>query len=244
MRGPIREAITLVTGSAASLLLALCGIVGIVVGVVVDPVAAALASAALLIAIVALLLFVLRQKSAFAGPYEILEETITWDLVAADGTLAYLEKRQKVRFNYLVVVQLERAMGEGGDLFDSFECDYGEEIKRLRRDGEEALLILMKPERIRDEEAVLYSKRGMTDLFTAPEEWISFGFQAASKKSELVIKFPLGKQVRNVRIKGPTGHGSRPVAADELAEEQGRSVLHLKARRYREHDSVMVSWSW
>jgi hypothetical protein len=244
MKGPVREVVDLITGSTASLLLALCGLAGIVIGVVVNPIAAALASAALLTAIVALLVFVLRQKSAFAGPYEILEETIIWDLVAPDGKLAYLEKRQKVRFNYLVVVQLERAMGDGGDLFHSFECDYGEEIKRLRRDGEEALLILMKPERIRDEEAVLYSKRGMTDLFTSPEEWISFGFQAASKKSEFVIKFPVGVQVRNVRIKGPTGHGSRPVSADELTEEQGRSVLRLKGRSYREHDSVKVSWSW
>lgn len=244
MKGSLREAVELITGSAASLLLAFCGLVGIVVGVVVNPIAAAFASAALLVAIVALLIFVLRQKSVFSGPYEILEETIVWDLVAADGKLAYLEKRQKVRFNYLVVVHLERAMGDGGDLFHSFECDYGEEIKRLRRDGEEALLILMKPERIRDEEITLWSKRGMTDLFTASEEWISFGFQAASKSSEFLIRFPVGAQIRNIRITGPTGHGSRPAASDELVEEQGRLVLRLGKRGYREHDSVKVSWSW
>lgn len=226
------------------MLLAFCGLAGVAIGIVVDPVAAAIASLALLIAIVALFVFVLRQKSVFVGPYEILEETIVWDLVAADGKLAYLEKRQKVRFNYLAVVQLERAIGDGGDLFHSFECDYGEEIKQFRRDGEEALLILMKPERIRDEKAVLWSKRGMTDMFTAPEEWISFGFQAASKSSKLEIRFPRDAQVRNVRIKGPAGPGSRPAEKDELVEEQGRWVLRLKARSYREHDSIQVNWSW
>jgi hypothetical protein len=247
LTGALKEVVAVVTGSAASLLIAVVSLAAVVAGLILDPVAAAFVTAALLICVAALFVFVLRQRAAFSGPYEILEETIIWDLAARDGSLAYLEKRQEVRFNYLAVAQLERAMGSGDDcdLFHSFECDYGDEIERLQRSkGEEALLILMKPERIRNEVAVLWSKRGMTNLFTQSEEWISFGFQAASKCSEFQVRFPPHVAVRDVRIEGPSGHGSRPAEGGELVTEQNRTVLRLAKRDYEERDEVNVTWAW
>jgi hypothetical protein len=246
LSGALKEALGVITGSIASVLVSIISLVAVVVGLVVDPVAAAFATAGLLISVSALLAFVLRQKAAFSGPYEIVEETITWDLEAADGSLAYLEKRQKVRFNYFAFAHLERAVGSGGgDLFHTFECSYGEGIKRVSRSNdEEALLILMKPERARNEEVVLWSRRGMTDVFMAREEWISFGFQAASKCSEFQIKFPARVAVRDVRIEGPSGHGSRPAEPSELVEEQNRTVLRLAERSYDERDQVNVTWTW
>jgi hypothetical protein len=245
--GALGEVRAIVTGSAASLLISFVSLAAVVVGVVVDPVAAAFVTAALLMCVAALFVFVLRQRAVFGGPYEILDETIIWDLIAPDGSLAYLEKRQEVRFNYLAFAQLERAMGSGDDcdLFHTFECDYGDEIERLQRSkGEEALLILMKPERIRNEEAVLWSRRGMTNLFMGAEEWISFGFQAASKCSEFQVRFPPRVAVRDVRIEGPSGAGSRPAEAGELVKEQNRTVLRLAKRSYEERDEVNVTWAW
>jgi hypothetical protein len=209
----------------------------------IDPVAAAVASAAMLVALVAVFIFALRQRSLYAGPYRIIEETIIWRLADANGRQAFLSKRQHVRFNHLAIAHIELASGDG-ERFASFICNYGTEIKRFPRDGEEGLLIALKPERTRDEEVEMTSQREIHDGFIGPDQWITCRFSAASKRTELVVEFPDDCQVRDVRVVGPTGHGSRPANDRELRTEGRRQVLRLKPRAYRENQAVKVTWSW
>lgn len=221
----------------------MCGLAGIVIATVIDPVAAAIASAALIVALVAVFVFALRQRSLYAGPYRIIDETIVWRLPTADGSKAFLNKRQQVRFNHLAIAHIELASGDG-DIFASFTCNYGTEIERFPRDGEEGLLIMLKPERSRDEEFELVSQREIRDGFAGTDQWITNRFSAASKRTELIVEFPDDCEVCNVRIAGPTGHGSRPASEQELRKEGVRSVLRLKPRAYRENQVVKITWSW
>jgi hypothetical protein len=243
LRAGLKEARDLIFGSAASVLVAFCGLAGIVVATSIDPVAAAIASAALLVAIVAILIFALRQRALFAGPYRVLDETITWEFLANDGRETYVSKHQKVRFNYLVVVHTELASGDG-NLFAKFECNYGKTIGPFWRAGEEGILIQMTPERTRDEEFVLTSKREILDGFRGAEQWITHRASMPSKRTELIIQFPNGCEVKDVRISGPSGHGSRPASKDELRTEGTKQVLRLKPRRYRANQSTTVTWTW
>lgn len=243
MLGSIKEALGVVFGSAAAVVVALCGLAGIVVATLINPVAAAVASAALLVGVVAILIFALRQRALFAGPYRVLDETITWEFVANDGRKAYLSKRQQVRFNYLVIAHTELASGDG-ELFAEFTCNYGSVIAPFSRAGEEGVLIQMKPERTRDEECELTSRREIRDGFVGPEQWITHRSSMPSKRSELIVQFPNDCQIRDVRISGPSGHGSRPADRGELRTEGAKQVLRLKARRYRANQSVKVTWSW
>lgn len=64
----IKEGVGVVFGSAAGVFVALFGLVGLVLGAVVDPVAAAIASGALLAGLVALFVYALRQRSLSEAP--------------------------------------------------------------------------------------------------------------------------------------------------------------------------------
>lgn len=243
MLASLKEALGVIFGSAAGVVIAVCGLAGIFVATTIDPVAAAVASAALLVAIVAILVFALRQRALFAGPYRVLDETITGEFLANDGHKTYVSKRQQVRFNYLVVVHTELASGDG-DLFANFECNYGKKIGPFSRAGEEGILIQMTPERTREEEFVLTSRREILDGFIGAEQWITHRSSMPSERTELIIQFPNGCQVKDVRISGPSGHGSRPASKDELRTEGTKQVLRLKPRRYRANQSITVTWTW
>jgi hypothetical protein len=239
----IGEALKITGGNAAGVLIAFCGLAGVAVAAVIDPVAAAIASAALLAGLVAVFVFALRQRSQLGGPYRILDETIIWQFPSSTGNQAFLSKRQQVRFNYLAIAHLELASGDG-ELFASFTCNYGTRTVPIPRNSDDGLLIVLDPERTRDEECELTSRREIRDGFIGPDQWVTFRFAAPSRRSEFVIEFPDDCEVRNVRITGPTGPGSRPAKNSELRTEGAKKVLRLRPRSYRENQVVKVTWSW
>lgn len=243
MARALEEAEKLVTGRVGTFLVGLFGLAGIVVAAAIDPLAAGIASAAFAVALAAAFIYALRQRALYAGPYQILEETIVWRFPDPTGGQAFLNKQQRVRFNYLTIAHIELASGDG-DLFASFNCNFGTLLERFPRSGEEGLLIVLKPERTRDEEADLVSEREIVGGFEGPDQWITFRFAAPSRKSELIVEFPDGHDVHDVRIEGPTGHGSRPAGDGEFRLEGARQVLRLKPRTYKANQLVRVTWSW
>jgi hypothetical protein len=243
LRDSIKEALAVVIGPAAGVVIAVCGLAGIVVATIISAAAAAVASAALLVAIVAVFVYALRQRTLFAGPYRVIDETVTWEFTAPDGLQAFHSKRQQVVFNYLVIAHIELASGDG-DLFADFTCNYGALLKRFSRDSEEGVLIELTKERTRNEKAVLESKREIWDGFRDPEQWITHKSSMPSKRTELVVKFPKGHTVQNVQITGPLRSTSRPAKTRELHVEEQRQVLRLKPRPYRANQSIEVSWTW
>ncbi len=208
-----------------------------------NPLTAGIAAAALVVAFVAAFLFALRQRSLFEGPYRVLAETITWEFVDADGVNATHIKRQEVRFNYLVVAHIELASGDG-DLFADFKCNYGDLIKKFSRDEERGVLIQLTPERKRNDNVILESTREIRDGFKDPKQWIMQKSSMPSERTELVVKFPKGHTVSNLRITGPSRSASRPASVRELQTEEERQVLRLKPRSYRANQSVKVDWNW
>lgn len=178
----LREALDIVVGNAAGIAVALLSLAGVVVGTFIDPVAGAIATAALLVALVAVFVFALRQHALFTGPYRVLEETLTWEFEDSGGHKATLIKNQKVRFNYLAIAHIELASGDG-ELFADFDCSFGHLVKdgglpKANKDGvlkiadKYGVLILLEQQRVRDEEVTLESTRTVIDGFTEKDEWI------------------------------------------------------------------------
>jgi hypothetical protein len=249
----IREAFDIIVGNPAGIAIAFLSLAGVLVGAYIDPVAGAIATAALLVALVAVFVFALRQRYLFAGPYRVLEETHTWEFEDPGGRTAKLIKSQKVRFNYLAISHIEMASGDGS-LFADFNCSYGHVVKDdgipngedgvLKIADERGVLILLDPQRARGEEVVLKSTRTVINGFTGEEEWIEHQVVVPSKKTTLKILFPSGAQVENVRIKGPTGYGERSPKKNELSEDGSRLTLTIGPRPYRGNEAVKVRWRW
>jgi hypothetical protein len=250
----LKEAFGLVVGNAAGLAIAALSLAGVLVGTLIDPVAGAVASAALLVALVAVFAFALHQRALFTGPYRVLEETIAWEFEDPEGREAKLIKKQKVRFNYLAITHIELASGDG-ELFAGFSCNYGSVVKDgnlpdadengvLSIANEKGVLVLLEPRRTRDEEFTLESTRTVREGFMEPKQWILHQANVPSKKTTLIVTFPSGHKVKDVRIKGAKGYEDKPAKKNELTEQGSRQVLRIGPRAYRGGQSVKVSWSW
>ncbi|MFL5871846.1 MAG: hypothetical protein ACJ75T_00020 [Solirubrobacterales bacterium] len=249
-----REAFDIVVGNPAGIAVALLSFAGVVVGTFVDPVAGAIATAALLVALVAVFIFALRQRALFTGPYRVLEETLTWEFEDSDGHKAKLIKNQKVRFNYLAIAHIELASGDG-ELFADFQCSFGHPVRdgklpNANEDGvlkiadNSGVLILLDPRMARDEEATLESTRTVIDGFKGRDEWIVHQAAVPSKKTTLKVLFPSGRTVEHVRIEGPRAHSERAPKKSELMQEGSRYVLSIGPRSYKAGQSVKVRWRW
>jgi hypothetical protein len=249
-----REALDIVVGNPAGIAVALLSLAGVVVGTFIDPVAGAIATAALLVALVAVFVFALRQRALFTGPYRVLEETLTWEFEDAGGRKAKLIKNQKVRFNYLAIAHIELASGDG-ELFADFDCSFGHlvkdsELPNADEDGvlkianKYGVLVLFEPQRVRDEEVTLESTRTVIDGFKGEDEWIVHEAAVPSKKTTLKVLFPSEATVEHVRIKGPKGHDERAPKKSELKQEGSRYALSIGPRSYQAGQSVRVRWRW
>ena len=135
MAESLRDALGVLLGDTSGKLIALAGLLGIIVSAVISPVAGAIVAAALVVSLVLVLGYALWQRALSRGPYNVLDETITWEFPSNDGKTAYMSKRQKVRFNYLTIALIELATGDG-DVFADFECNYGTRIKDIVRANE------------------------------------------------------------------------------------------------------------
>jgi hypothetical protein len=213
----------------------------VVVGALIDPVAGALVAAVLLAALVATFVFALRQRALSSGPYDVLDETVTWQFEDDHGQTVKVTKRQKVRFNYLTITIVELAAGDG-ELFAEFECNYGQKLKDVKKAGEVGLLLEMTPERTRDEKFELTSTRTIKDGFTGDQEWVTFRASVPSDQTELVLVFP--GSVANVRIEGPGGRKSRPAKEDKEIQTQGSQRVLRLSRRFKPDERIKVTWSW
>jgi hypothetical protein len=249
-----KEALDIVVGNPAGLAIAALGLIGVVAGAYIDPVAGAVATAALLVALVAVFAFALKQRALFTGPYRVLEETLTWEFEDSGGHRAKLVKNQRVRFNYLAIAHIELASGDG-DLFAEFECSFGHLVRDgnlpnadksgvLKIANNSGVLVLLDPQMARDEEVTLESTRTVIDGFKGREEWIVHRAAVPSKETTLKLLFPAGTTVEKVRIEGPRGHGERPPKKSELKKDGSRYALSIGPRSYKAGQSVRVRWRW
>lgn len=250
----LREALDLAVGNRAGLAITALSVIGVVAGAYIDPVAGAIATAALLVALVAVFVFALKQRALFTGPYRVLEETVTWEFEDSGGHKAKLIKNQKVRFNYLAIAHIELASGDG-NLFAEFDCSFGHPVGDsdlpnadkngvLKIANNFGVLILLDPQMARDEEVTLESTRTVIDGFKDKDEWIVHQAAVPSKKTTLKILFPAETAVENVRIEGPKGHGERSPRKNELRKEGSRYAVSIGPRSYKAGQSVRVRWRW
>ncbi|MBV9607320.1 MAG: hypothetical protein JO027_19555 [Solirubrobacterales bacterium] len=241
MAQSFREALEVVLGDTAGKLTALAGLAAVVVGALIDPVAGALVAAVLLAALVATFVYALRQRALSSGPYDVLDETITWLFEDDHGQTVRVTKRQNVRFNFLTITLVELAAGDGV-LFADFECNYGEKLKDVKKAGEVGILLEMTPERTRDEKFELTSTRTIKDGFTAKDEWVVFRASVPSDSTELVFLFP--GNVKDVRISGPGGRKSRPAKEDKEIKTQGSQRVLTMKRHFKPDETIKVTWTW
>jgi hypothetical protein len=231
------------TSPIAAASLGLLGFASAVIGALADEAAAAITAAAVLVALTALLIYALRVKAAFDGPYKVLESETLWDLRDPDGSVAVMTKTQRVRFYYSTPVMSDRAWNDTGcDPFRDYSADHGTKVGTTINHGSEYhAIIQLYSQAERGDDRTLASYRTERDQFPKPhDEWIELK-QSQRGPSAMTVIFPTHRPPHNVRL-WRSKH-NRTVELN-LPTEGGRKVYRLPKVEMAPGEQYILKWDW
>jgi hypothetical protein len=230
-------------GRTVELLLAVIALISVVLAAIVDPIAGALVAGGLFVLVVAFIVYVLRQRTNFDGPYRILSSHCTWDLHEPDGEIATVTKSLEVEFNYEAIALSDHAWGDG-DQFAKYVCEYGKPLEPRVRDGlTEYVVISLPAPKKRGEKARLVSHRTVTGSFSEDTEWVEYELRQRSRRSIIEVRFPEGRVPREVRLQRKSDGRTKNVTAS-LEAAASRKVFREELRRTRKDDVLKLTWDW
>jgi hypothetical protein len=230
-------------GRAIELLLASIALISVILAALVSPVAGALVAGGLFVVVVTFVVYILRQRAYFDGPYRVLSSHCTWDLEEPDGKGAVVTKRLEVEFNYEAIALSDHAWGDG-DQFAKYVCEYGTPLEPRVRDGRsEYVVISLAAPKKRGEKATLVSHRTIADSFLDDTEWVEFELAQRSKISTIEVRFPAGRKPREVRLRRKSDGRTREVTSS-LEPAGARLVFREEVRRTRRDDVLLLTWDW
>lgn len=230
----------------ATLALAVLGLAGTLVSVLVDATAGAIVLAALLTALVGGFLFALYQRTQYDGPYQLLHHTSVWDLENPDGSIGCHTKRNKVSFNYPSAVVQEQAWGDGQNHFEDYRAEHGEVVATRAQGGREFAIILLHEVPKRNERRTLVSHRRLFDRFPADEEWIQFEIPQRCPRLSMEVRFPGKRAPRDVQLitKTKRGDKTRAVPVNELEDVGNHKVFRIPDHNPKRVQMYMLTWRW
>ncbi len=226
----------------ATAAITLVGFVGSLFAVVVNVIAGAIVFAAMFVALVAIFLYALRQRTLFDGPYELLEDETIWDLRTPRADIAVVTKRQKVKFNYQTIVIVDYAWGDGNQ-FQAYDPAYGQHIFTGQHGSQTYAIVALPDYRQRGEETTLASDRTVTDAFRTAHEWIELKLDKETRRSKVKIRFPLDRSPRTIKLHRESTDVTEDWT-DRLTKEGGRSVFDLDLPKPPRGEILSVRWEW
>jgi hypothetical protein len=242
-----REFLTeLIVNPVAAGVFALGALVVAIVSALSSPAAAAAIAAVLFLSVVAVLTYALVTRDRFGGPYEVLSEEITWDLVEPDGSEVIVEKSRDVRFlQNNSLIWMDYAWGDG-EIMAEYECSPGDLVDRFNVGDRLWLIISLKSARSRGDPEKLTSRRKVRDGFRKGREWVSWEIVEKTHHLKLSIVFPEDRACRTAYKSSKRGpHLGQAIDVSDLPyASDGRRMLVINEKRLKVGDIRTITWEW
>jgi membrane protein implicated in regulation of membrane protease activity len=178
-------------------------------------------------------------------PYHVVLHDTTWDLVAKDGSLAYVTRIKKLVFDQPDVVALyDFVQGTG-----TREYDYtvGRVVdEELVVEGKKARLISLGRVYSRGDVLDFGLKRTTRNAFMGHREYVSVVTRDLTAKLRLAVKWPVGggpKTVRLVTITADRESSTKDVSGDVVMRE-GRHFYEYEVDEPEKGATTMIEWNW
>jgi hypothetical protein len=253
MRGALGEASELASRWLSGAAVALAALLSIILGAFVDPIIGAIALVLTLVALVIAFTYALRVKALFEGPYEVLDNDISWELSGDKGEIATIRNHRHVRFNYRCAVIVERINGMPVGTIETLAPEYGAVIKRAKRRDEEYAIVELPADKQRNEEGHLTYELTLKEGFPTPEEcWIGHATAERTKKANLDVTFPVNHRPIGLTLWRESSKKTEEVKEIQGWEEGMRCAswteggrVHFRLReRPKRTETYRLEWIW
>jgi hypothetical protein len=226
----------------AAAAIAVLGLIAALLTATVSPTAGAIAVLLLTAIFVAVLVFVLRTRALYEGPYHVVWDKTVWTFNDTSGADVTVTRTMDVRFNYPCFTVTEKASGDG-QRFADFTCNYGKKIYEFDFADESRAIILMDSEARRGQAKTLESTRRVRDAFLQPDEWVRLTIDKPGGSSELTVIFPKDRAPIDAKVKR-RGEPEQPIAVSAVDDGSGRMRLTDRLKRPKAGDELLFTWSW
>jgi hypothetical protein len=232
---------TLARPRAAALTTA-AGAISALIAALVSPWAGSVAVLILSAVLAAILIYALKQRAAFDGPYRVRSDQTQWDLADPTGQTATVTRSLDVVFNFSTFVIEDFAKGDG-DQFATYACNIGHEIHKHHQADRQRVLVLLHRKYERNEAATLQTTRTVTGGFPGIEEWIRLSLDRSSDSSGMRVIFPEGRRVTQVTLT-ERRPGHETTTAAEIKQVGARQEFELPPKKRKHGPEFDLRWSW
>ena len=179
------------------------------------------------------------------GLYEILAYESTLELADAQGKLATVSKRQRIRFLQNDIAAFQDIVYGDGDIFAGYAATPGVAADYYRDGDRWHVLISLRATKNRGDEEEFLLTRTIAEGFTREEEWWEVELRHPTHWLRLTLVFP---QDRPCRRAGLTQRSTRRtwVLGPECLSTRpdGRKQLRWETRNVRSLEVFTVHWQW
>jgi hypothetical protein len=182
--------------------------------------------------------------------YEILDHEAEWEIATRDGSLAYGQKRKKLRFNQQDVVSIyeltQVSGGRPGTVGEwAFEPEAIENMGTISIDGDNYILLSLGARYRRGDELEYTSRRVIRDLFTDDQNRVSHRVRERTSHLRLRVVWPEDGGPRRVKIEelAPDRKGkTEELAGGELMLDEGKPFVERSYEHPPRDHKVVITW--
>lgn len=180
-----------------------------------------------------------------AGLYEILNYESTWEMLDTKGHMAVFRKRQQVKFLQNHVIAFEDYAWGDGELFVDYKCAPGVVVDRYREDDHWNILISLRGTKNKGEIEEFYIERKVKNGFTNPEEWQQAEIRHRTRRLQMAVIFPHGRQCRSAVVTQRSQNRLIVLGPEHFCTlPDGRQLLTWATNNVHAYDVYTLKWLW
>ncbi|MDX6496670.1 MAG: hypothetical protein QOE17_2656, partial [Gaiellales bacterium] len=182
--------------------------------------------------------------------YHVVSHQATWDITAADGTVAYAHRAKRLKLdqnNVLAVLDYTGSTtGAEEDVEYTVDARPAEVLTEHDEYGTRYRLVSLGRLYRRDEELVLVVKRTLRDVFDDPVNSVSAQTDDVTALLQLTIMWPQGLGPTALRLTRTTmtGMSTQSLPLELVRPEKGRPVLHFDVPEPEPGSRTTIAWDW
>jgi hypothetical protein len=176
-------------------------------------------------------------------PFRMLLSETTWDIAGADGRLAHVTIRRRIRFSQNNVFALYDFAGGDGTREEIYSL--GEKVHEFNSEGQMISIIAFNRFFSRNDEIDFVVNRISRDAFLSPSEGVAIIAKEKSVRTLMKVLWPAERSPTQVRLIRTNASGVRQAAVEQpVTEEGGRPLCEVELLEPEVGGRYSIEWEW
>lgn len=231
-------------GQTVSLALAVIGIVAsLVTGTLLNsPIPAAIIIGAVVLVFAGIPIYSLAILARRGDAYEVIESTMTWEILSTTGNQAVVTMVSKYRFLQDNIIAIRDWVKPATAKVKSYACSPGQMVDSFVNGPTRQYVISLRDSKSRNETETYTFRREMEDSFLDNHEWVSTEVKSRFGTLTQVVTLPAGRACKSAWARDTGSDKRQTLEVHSLSD--GRLRFSRAVRRPKREREYFIEWEW